>query len=159
MAHAFGFPVVPDVKTKTARSVIVAFAGGGITEGTGKSVNLRRVIDGSFGAGMESNEDRFRVKWRLGPLTNSARSGVEIIVCAFDTPRQCCNVSSDLGQYHLVMVWAWNEPRRLMLMSPATALNLESAKIVMNISGEFVVKTATQSPLEIPLDSRNATSR
>jgi hypothetical protein len=53
MAHAFGFPVVPDVKTKTARSVIVAFAGGDITEG---------VIDGSFGAGIESNDDRFRVK-------------------------------------------------------------------------------------------------
>jgi hypothetical protein len=95
MAHAFGFPVVPDVKTKTARSVIVAFAGGDITDGSGKSPILRRVIDGSCGAGIELNDDIFRVKWRLGPVTNSARSGVEIIVLAFDTPKQCCNVSSD----------------------------------------------------------------
>jgi hypothetical protein len=62
MAHAFGFPVVPDVKTKTARSVTVAFAGGDITEGRDKSPILKRMIDGSFSAGIESNDDRFRVK-------------------------------------------------------------------------------------------------
>jgi hypothetical protein len=44
-------------------------------------------------------------------------------------------------------------------MSPVTALNLESAKIVITISGEFVVKTATQSPLEIPFDSKSAAKR
>jgi hypothetical protein len=53
---------VPDVKTKTARSVIVAFAEGDIIDGRGNSPTLRRVIEGFFGAGTESNDDRFRVK-------------------------------------------------------------------------------------------------
>ncbi len=62
--------MVPEVKIKTARSVIVAFAAGVITDGTGRSADLRKVIDGSSGTDTLSNENKFKVKWRVEPGTN-----------------------------------------------------------------------------------------
>ena len=41
-------------------------------------------------------------------------------------------------------------PLRLVFIRAATAPNLERAYIVKTISGEFVVKTATKSPVLIP---------
>lgn len=43
-AQAFGFPVVPDVYTNTAKSLTVAFAGGGYVVATGSSFILTTAI-------------------------------------------------------------------------------------------------------------------
>ena len=68
-----------------------------IIDGIGRVSDVRNVMDGSAGGEICGNAPRLREKWRIGPLTNSARSGVVMIVWAVETLRQCLKVSSDLS--------------------------------------------------------------
>jgi hypothetical protein len=79
---------------RTDRSLGVAFAGGATAVGCGRLSNLTYVTEVLLGGGMFENDDRFREKCCRGSLTNLDRSGVEIIVRAVDTPKQCFKVSS-----------------------------------------------------------------
>lgn len=89
----------------------------------------------------------------------SARSGVEMIVFAVDTSKQCFKVSSTLCDQSGILHEVRFIPRRFVFIKPATAPNLESARIVTTISGELVVKTAMISLHWTPFSDKKAARR
>jgi hypothetical protein len=98
IAHALGFPVVPDVYIKTARS------GGDLFAGAMAAISAAGIWDNVFEVicvisfGMfdtESKEDILNENLGMSSdLTNAARSGVEMMSLDVEILRQCLNVSS-----------------------------------------------------------------
>lgn len=77
-------------------------------DGFGRVSGVRNMIDGSVGGGTCGNAPRLMEMCRMGSLTNSARSGVVMIVLAVETFKQCVKVSSD-GSVSLSQSWRWDE--------------------------------------------------
>lgn len=113
-AHAFGFPVVPDVYISTARSGRDRFAGAiAAMSVAGICDNVSELIC-VVSAGMSVTllkEDILKVNFGMSVLTNEARSGVEMMSLEVEILRQCLNVSS----------------RRLVFISAATVPSFERA--------------------------------
>lgn len=83
IAHAFGLPVVPDVKIRSAKSWIERGAGGLLSTGVVSHLGdffLRKVTNAlSDGNDIFSKEYRHSEICGSSPSTNGARSGVDII--------------------------------------------------------------------------------
>ena len=78
---------------RTARSLRVPFAGAVITGGSGRSLMLTTTTP-EFNGATFGKEDSVTERCSKGSTTKSERSGVEMIVLAVDTARQCFKVSS-----------------------------------------------------------------
>lgn len=115
IAHALGFPVVPDVYISTARSGGALFAGVIAAMSVAGSWDSVSAVICVISAGMsatESKEDILNVNLGISSdLTNTARSGVEMMSLEDETLRQCLNV--------------WS--RRFVFISAATTPSFERA--------------------------------
>ena len=144
---------------RTARSLRFALAGGVTVKGSGRLLISTTVTPGPGGA-MLGKEDSATEICSKGSTTNSERSGVEIMVLAVDTARQCFKVSSQpLVSYRPSHMYGQQLPRRLVFIIADMAPILDNARTVINISGEFVVNTATISLRRIPCSLKNAARR
>lgn len=92
IAHALGFPVVPDVYIKTARSFGVRFAAGRpIGENCCSVSNVRSSTEPVSGV---PKDEMFNVRWGKSTQTSCDKSAVEIMDLEPDTLRQWVKVSS-----------------------------------------------------------------
>lgn len=92
IAHALGFPVVPDVYIRTERSFGVRFAAG---RPVGENCcSVSRVRSSTGPVSMAPKDEMFSVRWGRSTQTSLARSAVEMIDLEPDTFRQWVKVSS-----------------------------------------------------------------
>lgn len=98
IAHALGFPVVPDVYMSTARSGGDLFAGAIAAMSEAEIWERVSAVICAISAGIsetELKEDILNVNLGMSSdLTNAARSGVEMMSLDVEILRQCLNVSS-----------------------------------------------------------------
>lgn len=115
IAHALGFPVVPDVYISTARSGGALFAGAIAAMSVAGIWDSVSAVISVISAGISVTllkEDALNVNLGMSSdLANAARSGVEMMSLDVEILRQCLNVSS----------------RRFVFISAATTPSFERA--------------------------------
>ena len=84
---------------------MVALAGGVTTTGSGRWL-MSTTFTSEFGGPMSENEESDTEKCCNGSTTNSERSGVEMMVFAVDTAKQCFKVSSLHIVSYRLSIWS-----------------------------------------------------
>lgn len=96
IAQALGFPVVPDVYIRHARSFRERLASGRAAGVVGRSEGVTKVIPGFCGAEVFGKATKFSEKCGTDAGKASDSSGVESTILEFDTLKQCFKGSSIL---------------------------------------------------------------
>lgn len=96
IAQALGFPVVPEVYIRHARSFGERLTVGRAVGVVGRSEDVTKVIPGFCGAGVFGKATKFSEKCSTDVGKASDSSGVERTILEFDTLKQCFKGSSVL---------------------------------------------------------------